>query len=335
LGGEACIWGEDINSDTIDSRIWPRAAAIAERLWSPREVRDVDDMSRRLESVRVDLTRLGLRHDRYYEPALGRLTGGVLQEPLKTLADVCEPPSLLGRWLSIQALGAMLAPPLVRGFFRVPEIGTRFEDVLQPESGTGAAFGKAVDVYLESPDGEARRSIEDQLRGWQKNHERVVELFDEFPGLEEIEPVSEGLASLAGLGLAALDVLDGGEPFSSREKRLQLELLALHDPVEMDLSEIDLAEDEDLADVVPAIMLGRLVEKLKTREPLIKFRVKIASQPGVEVLILAAHARGTRDEGAMGLLWFVYDRWAILLSLLAAGAVTLLFVRRRRAKRKT
>jgi len=87
---------------------------------------------------------------------------------------------------------------------------------------------------------------------------------------------------------------------------------------------------QDLGDIMPKL----LDIKAKTNIP-IKFRVKIASQPGVEALILAAHARGTRDEGAMGPLWFVYDRWAILLSLLAAGAVTLLFVRRRRAKRKT
>jgi N-acetyl-beta-hexosaminidase len=62
LGGEATMWAELISPETIDSRIWPRTAAIAERLWSPVEVRNVDDMYERLKVLSLQLEDTGLQH---------------------------------------------------------------------------------------------------------------------------------------------------------------------------------------------------------------------------------------------------------------------------------
>src|SRR5579883_2294944 len=63
LGGEACMWAKYVNADTLDSRLWPRTAAIAERLWSAAEVKDVPSMYARLERVSEELTLLGLTQE--------------------------------------------------------------------------------------------------------------------------------------------------------------------------------------------------------------------------------------------------------------------------------
>ena len=62
LGGEACLWAEHNVPNNIDSRLWPRTAAIAERLWSPQNVNNLDDMYRRLRVESLRLEALGLSH---------------------------------------------------------------------------------------------------------------------------------------------------------------------------------------------------------------------------------------------------------------------------------
>ncbi len=73
LGGEATMWAEYVSPETVDSRIWPRTAAIAERFWSPGSVRDLEDMYRRLDRISLMLEELGLQHERNRPVMLRRL----------------------------------------------------------------------------------------------------------------------------------------------------------------------------------------------------------------------------------------------------------------------
>ncbi|NBU36605.1 MAG: hypothetical protein EBS35_08535, partial [Bacteroidetes bacterium] len=62
IGGEATMWTEHTTPETVDSRIWPRTAAIAERLWSPSTLRDVDDMYHRMDKISIQLEWVGAMH---------------------------------------------------------------------------------------------------------------------------------------------------------------------------------------------------------------------------------------------------------------------------------
>ena len=101
LGGEVCMWGEHVDERTIDSRIWPRTAAIAERFWSPENVRDVNDMYRRLTPMSIELESLGLTHLESEDAGLRELAGIENIDALRTVASVLEPVSF-GERASVQ-----------------------------------------------------------------------------------------------------------------------------------------------------------------------------------------------------------------------------------------
>ncbi|MFN2596036.1 MAG: beta-N-acetylhexosaminidase, partial [Pyrinomonadaceae bacterium] len=134
LGGEATMWGEWVSPETIDSRIWPRTAAIAERLWSPRGVNDVNDMYRRLAVVSRQLEELGLTHEKNQAMMLRRLAGGKDSAALQTLASVVEPVKEYRRY---QVRPQTMLSPL-----------TGLVDAARPDSDAAREFSREVDALL-------------------------------------------------------------------------------------------------------------------------------------------------------------------------------------------
>ncbi len=75
LGGEATMWAELVTQENVESRIWPRTAAIAERFWSDEQLRDTVDMYSRLLRVELYLEAAGSRHLMFRDKMVRRLAG--------------------------------------------------------------------------------------------------------------------------------------------------------------------------------------------------------------------------------------------------------------------
>jgi hexosaminidase len=182
LGGEACMWAEYVSAETVDSRIWPRMAAIAERFWSAREVTDVNSMYARMEAVSRVLDWTGAQHRAGYQRMLDGLGGNA--EALRVLADASEATGIEVRrdarkYTSLVAMN-------------------RFVDAVRPESESV----RRLELAARSLDRAARAELRAAFHQWAEVEARVE------PG--ELKALAANLAQAGRAGLRALECFESG-----------------------------------------------------------------------------------------------------------------------------
>jgi hexosaminidase len=225
LGGEATMWTEHVTTETMDSRIWPRTGVIAERLWSPPHVRDVDDMYRRMDILSIQLEALGSTHIKNRDMMLRRLTG---MQDVHALANVVQ----------------FLEP--VQGYQRNKLNNfTRFSpytltvDIAAPDQKEVRDLKQKFQQFRQRTDTAWKQEARELFYSWIAN-DRIV------------QDIAKRTPALADLAISSLRVLNASPASFASEKK---EWMTTADGVKKPIGHCELKAGEAIRDVISSLSL--------------------------------------------------------------------------------
>lgn len=255
LGAEAPLWGEIASDELIDQQLWPRAAALAERFWSPASVTDVPDMYRRLAVASDVLSVAGLDDRATQQRMAARIAPGH-SDVLITLLDVTGPVRNMAHDHRIKAM--LAGKRIVQSFNDLADSAPVDSLVARRFEADALRFVRGERLLAAA--------LRAQLIQWRENDARFAGFAAGNAMLEAARPASEQLSALAQAGLAALAAIEAGRPLDAKAREGAEGLLAT------------LAEQE--------VASWRPFDSFLNPQPAADLIVKIG--PGVRVLLEGA-----------------------------------------------
>ncbi|RTZ05019.1 beta-N-acetylhexosaminidase [Flavobacterium sp. GSP6] len=192
LGGEAAMWSELVTPLNIDSRIWPRTAAIAERLWSDESVTDMNSLRKRLKTISFRLEELGIDHIRNKEVILRNISNNQDTRALNDFSNLCEPLKNYKR----NGGGKK---------YRMHSPLTLFADACNADASEALDFNVAVNTYLANKSKENKGIVTDFFKKWIVLNSDLIALSANAPLVQPLLPLSKSLSDVSQQLLLLID----------------------------------------------------------------------------------------------------------------------------------